>query len=90
MPVLPIPPDLGAILFKLLFSAAAAQGASAAIVIFCSMLIGRQAALGMGAAQWGWAALVLGASIALAVLVWAPVQPSAKVRSKTRDDDVYD
>jgi hypothetical protein len=81
----------GTILLKLLFSAAAAQGASAAIVVLCSVIIGRQAAIGMGAAQWGWAALILGASISLAVLVWAPVSAAgqAKVRSKAKDDDVY-
>ena len=78
-------------MLKLLFSAAAAQGASAAIVILCSMIIGRQAAVGMGAAQWGWAALVLGASVALAVLVWAPGRApgQANVRSKTKDDDLH-
>jgi len=75
-------------LLKLLFTPAAAQGASAAIVILVSVIIGRQAAVGMGGAQWGWAALILGAAIALATLVWAPpAQAQAKSRVKSRDDE---
>lgn len=73
-------------MLKLLFSPLVAQALSATMVVMAGVIIGRGASRGMSIEQWGYACLILAASILLAVLVWNP-DPAAQ---KTEDRDLFD
>lgn len=64
-------------MLKLLFSPVIAQWLSASMVVMAGVIIGRGASQGMSIEQWGYACLILAASILLAVMVWNPPEGAA-------------